>query len=79
MRDVWYGDHRDLAKWGTLVELARRYRLQHILQVLYFRQSEWAGIELEGERVAVSEDVIRHFRNVNSICELKCGIPIQVL
>jgi hypothetical protein len=27
MKDLWYGDKRDLAKWGTLIELARRSRV----------------------------------------------------
>jgi hypothetical protein len=37
MRDIWYGDRRDLVKWGVLVELAARHDARHILQVLYPR------------------------------------------
>ena len=32
MKDTWYGDKRDLVKWGTLVHLARR---ENIKQIIY--------------------------------------------
>jgi len=70
MQDQWYGDNRDLVKWGTLLELAHRYQAKHILQVLYYRPNEWKQILVDGEKVDIAEEVIQHFRNVNSICNL---------
>ena len=34
MKDEWYGDNRDLVKWGALLELARRFDASCIIQVL---------------------------------------------
>ena len=45
MQDRWYGDNRDLVKWGTQLELAQKYRVKHILQVLYYRKNDWNRTE----------------------------------
>ncbi len=37
MRDKFYGDNRDIVKWGVLPELSERYKCAEILQVLYYR------------------------------------------
>jgi hypothetical protein len=79
MRDQWYGDHRDLVKWGTLLEIVRTRRSKHILQVLYYRPSEWGSIEFEGRSIDISSEVIRHFRSVGSIRDLSCGASIEVI
>lgn len=79
MQDRWYGDHRDLIKWGTLLELAARYHAKHILQVLYYRKNTWAQIEVGGTNVDIASEVIQHFRDVNSIRSLGGSLPIEVL
>jgi len=88
MQDRFYGDNRDLVKWGTLLELARKYRVKHILQVLYYRQNdwnrterryEWERIEIDGKEVEISTDVIQHFRDVSLISSLKSSVPIDIL
>jgi hypothetical protein len=79
MRDQWYGDHRDLVKWGTLLELARRSRLRHILQVLYYRKSDWQQIQVDGEGTQIAEEVILHFRDSTSIQRLSSQVSIEVL
>ncbi len=63
MRDKWYADNRDLLKWGALLALAERHAAKHILQVLYYRQTEWAQLELDGEQIPIPAAVIRHFRS----------------
>jgi hypothetical protein len=87
MQDRWYGDNRDLVKWGTLLELARRYEARQILQVLYYRPNdwnrterryEWERIEIDGQKVEIAPEVIRHFRDVNLIRNLKSPVPIGV-
>lgn len=79
MRDEWYGDKRDLVKWAVTLELARRFQCLHILQVLYYRPNGWPQIEIDGEKTNIANEVIRHFRDVESICKLQCGIAVQVV
>jgi hypothetical protein len=85
MQDQWYGDKRDLVKWGTLLELARKYQVTQILQVLYHRSNIWHPIEIDGdvdgkpESVPIPDEVIQHFRDTKSICNLNSSVPVQVL
>jgi len=79
MKDLWYGDKRDLVKWGTLVELARRSNSKHILQVVYYDATKWGRISIDSESVQIPDEVIRHFRDVDSICSLKCDVDIEAL
>jgi hypothetical protein len=79
MRDKWYGDNRDLVKWAVLVALARRYRVKHILQVLYFRPDMWAGVEIDGKSVEMNQAVIEQFRRAASISMMNCGARIEVV
>lgn len=79
MRDKWYGDNRDLVKWGVLLALAERCRAKHILQVAYYRESEWPELELAGEAVSLPDAVIRHFRWVPGIVKIEASVPIEVM
>lgn len=79
MKDKWYGDNRDLVKWGVLLELTRQYSIKHILQVLFYRPTEWKKIEIDGRPFEIPNGVIRHFRDVRSIRTLDSGIPIDTL
>src|SRR5215467_12618572 len=79
MRDKWYADNRDLIKWGVLLTLAERHAAMHILQVLYYRPTEWPMLEVDGEHVPIPEPVIQHFRCVSLASSLKASIPIEVV
>jgi hypothetical protein len=79
MRDVWYADNRDLVKWGVLVELAARHEMRHILQVLYYRPTQWPDIEIEGQRVPLPDSVRNHFRLVTSVRSLRCPPKVEVI
>ena len=79
MRDQFYGDNRDLVKWGVLLELARRYRAKHILQVLYLRPSSWGRLEINDERVELAPAVVQHFRNTASVSTIQCPAEIEVI
>ena len=37
MRDWWYGDKRDVVKWGTILVLARKRSILVVLQVALYR------------------------------------------
>jgi hypothetical protein len=84
MQDRWYGDNRDLVKWGTLLHLAQIYQVKQILQVLYLRPNTWdhdefPQIEVGGDMVDIAKEVIQHFRDVNLIVNLKYRVAIEVL
>jgi len=79
MRDKWYGDNRDLVKWGVLLNLATDYDAARILQVTYFRPSEWAPVNIDGRERPIPEGVLRHFRDVRNIKGLSSGPRIEVL
>jgi hypothetical protein len=79
MRDEWFGDNRDLLKWTILIEIASRYHCERILQVLYRRHSKWGQIKFDGDRIDISTDVIRRFRDCTSIRQLQCEPTIDVL
>ena len=79
MRDQWYADNRDLVKWGVLLTLADRFHARHILQVPYYRTSEWAPLVIDGENVKMPEAVVRHFRRVGAISTIQASVPIEVV
>ena len=70
MREEWYGDPRDLVKWGTLVHLARYDSIRTIIQVAFFRVSERPQLESDGHKWRVADEVWRHFRDLGSIRQL---------
>ena len=37
MRDWWYGDKRDIVKWGAILVLARKQSINTVLQVALYR------------------------------------------
>jgi len=72
MQDIWYGDNRDLVKWGTLVHLATREHLGLIVQVALFRKGKPITLKTGLETVPVPANVWSHFRklgNIQSLCE----------
>jgi len=79
MQDLWYGDRRDLAKWGILLELSRQYMCRHVLQILYYRPNTWGKIELGNKQVDIAPEVIRHFRCPVSVRSICTDIGVEVL
>ena len=81
MRDQWYGDNRDLVKWGTLIHLAQREQRSTILQLALYRSNdEWPTLRSSQGRIEIPDQVIRHFRNLDDIQRLagRSGIRIKV-
>jgi hypothetical protein len=73
LKHQWYGDHRDVVKWGALLQLAAAHSLRAIIQIA-FLTSDDASVVLSSELGEASLDprVLHHFRNVERISEL-CG------
>lgn len=82
MRDQWYGDHRDLVKWGVLLHLARTYRVPKIIQVAYRRpDSTSPALISELGPAPIPPEVFGQFRRLERITELgvAAGVSIEVL
>lgn len=81
MQDIWYGDNRDLVKWGTLVHLAHRERITQIIQVAFLRRGLRFHLETSQGEVPIADEVWEHFRNVESVQSLETSseLGIQVI
>jgi hypothetical protein len=49
MRDRWYADNRDLIKWGVLLRLAGSFEPRRILQLGFYRPSEFGQLVIDGQ------------------------------
>ena len=67
MRNVWYGDNRDLLKWAVLTILAERYDANRIIQIAYFRSHKFPKVQLDGVDLEIPNAVITHLRDVRNI------------
>lgn len=78
MRDIWYGDGRDLIKWGVLLRLARAYRAGAVLQVAYYRPSEFGRLMIDGQEHDIPREVIGHFRDLSAIRSIASEVRVTV-
>jgi len=78
MRDVWYGDNRDLIKWGILLRLAEFFKAGRILQYAFYRPSEFGCLIIDGQEHDIPECVITHFRNLRSIRSIGSKVRVTV-
>ena len=81
MRNQWYGDERDLVKWGTLLHLAKMKNAGRIVQVAYFRpdKKEYALYSKNGS-FQIDPAILNHFRDLDDIQRLSesSGVEIDV-
>lgn len=78
MRDRWYADNRDLIKWGILLQLAGRFEAPRILQLAFYRPSEFGQLIIDGQAHNIPEEVIAHFRNLRTIGSISSEIRVTV-
>jgi hypothetical protein len=78
MRDQWYGDKRDLIKWGVLLRLADKFAARRIIQLAYRRPSKFGQIHIDGQATELPAQVIAHFRDLRMIGGLRTEVPITV-
>ena len=72
MRDLWYGDKRDVVKWGTVIALARKRKIPVVLQVALYRPDRPNyHLIVDGTSEPFPVDVIRHFRDIDHIQQLR--------
>ena len=78
MKDKWYADNRDLVKWSVLIHLAKQHSATRIFQVAYYRPDIFATIEIDGKPHPLPSEVIKHFRGITNITQIKDSVPIEV-
>jgi hypothetical protein len=66
-------------KWGVLLELCRRFDAIRILQVLYYRPSDWKELEIDGAPTPLPKAVIEHFRNVANVRTLQTEAHLDII
>jgi len=69
MQTQWYGDKRDLVKWGTLVHLCRENQVSTIIQVPFLPKENGCPHKLAVDRelVDLPPAVWQHFRDLTKI------------
>lgn len=78
MRNRWYADNRDLIKWGVLLRLAGSFEASRILQLAFYRPSEFGQLVIDGQAHNIPEEVIAHFRNLRTIGSISSEIRVTV-
>lgn len=81
MKDIWYGDNRDIVKWGGIVHLCSKTGIKFVLQIAYYRSQQWLEMSFDNDHVNIPREVFRHFRSLEDIKRLglDIGINIQVI
>jgi hypothetical protein len=78
MQDAWYADKRDLVKWGALFQLADNFKVGRIMQIAYYRPSQFGQLEVDGKPGPIPEEVIAHFRDLRAAGSLGSKVRVTV-
>jgi hypothetical protein len=78
MQDKFYSDKRDLVKWAILHRLAETYQAHRILQLAFYRPSEFAKILLDGEESDIPQEILGHFRDLRTVQTINSKIRVKV-
>lgn len=78
MRNRWYGDNRDLIKWGVLFRLAETFEARRILQLAYYRPSTFGQLIIDDQAQDLPEEVIAHFRNLRNIGTMDSEVRVTI-
>jgi len=79
VQDTWYGDRRDIVKWGTLAHLVKREALKLIVQVPYLRIGARSQLTTPTGTTEIDVSVWKHFRTVTSVQQLGPAIGCEIL
>ena len=81
MKELWYGDNRDLVKWGALVQLAQEEGIGRIVQVAFLRETERPRLQSDVSEFPIAHEVWAHFRDLCRIRALgqQIGIAVTVI
>lgn len=79
MRPKWYGDNRDLVKWSVLIHLAKMNTAKRILQIAYFRDHDFSGVEIDGGKFDIPSEIRAHFRDIRRTQDLSSPLKVSIL
>ncbi|MGA2233685.1 MAG: hypothetical protein ABSH22_22495, partial [Tepidisphaeraceae bacterium] len=78
MKDQWFGDKRDVVKWGVLLTLAERFSAARILQIAYYRPSAFGPLIIDGQQSAVPLEVLQLFRDIRGAAAINSRIRVTI-
>jgi hypothetical protein len=78
VRDKFYADNRDLVKWAVLFRLAEIFQAHRILQLAFYRPSEFAKVIINAQECDVPQEVLAHFRNLRTVESIDSKIRVTV-
>jgi predicted enzyme involved in methoxymalonyl-ACP biosynthesis len=78
MRDKFYSDNRELVKWAVLHRLAEIYKARRILQLAFYRASEFPKVAIDGKEHKIPQEVLSHFRDLRKIQKINSEIQVAV-
>lgn len=70
MKHQWYGDNRDIVKWGTLVTLCKRYDIQRILHVAMLTEDQPTRPLKCDQDCEIPREVWDHFRRLKDLSNI---------
>lgn len=76
MQGLWYGDRRDLVKWGTLIHLAKANGIYWIFQVAYLRHLK---LKTEEKDIELPKEVWNHFSDLRHIKSLGDATGLEII
>lgn len=79
MKDTWYGDNRDIVKWGTLAHLAQQESISTIVQVPFLRAGLRPPLETGVGNADIPTEVWSFFRNVSQVEKLGERLGRQIV
>ena len=78
MRNIWFGDNRDIVKWSTLLHVADHYNLKHILQICFLNSQDFPPVIIDGREFQVPGPIIQFFRDVNNAKNICSNVTISI-
>jgi len=78
MKNIWYGDNRDIVKWSGLLHLCGTEKIESILYVVFYREEKYPNLKFSGNQVQIPKNVLTHFRNLPDIKKLTDSESIDI-
>jgi hypothetical protein len=84
VRDTWYGNARDIVKWGAIVEIGNRFGVERVVQVAFLRPGDRPVLvgDLWREPVQIPDVVWQHIRNIDPVetgLSSALGLEVEVI
>ncbi|MBS1252357.1 MAG: hypothetical protein MAG451_01396 [Anaerolineales bacterium] len=79
MRDWWYGDKRDVVKWGAILALARKRSIRDVLQVALYRPDRPNyRLHMDETTEPLPLEVARYFHDIDDIQRLAASVDLNI-